>query len=213
MANALLEEGIYVIGFFYPVVPKGEARIRVQLSAGPHPRRTWTGRLPRLKRWAGTWAWWHEPARGGRGAGTCRGHGRLEVRRARLPHFVVGRRGSRARPVWPQACSTQSRSGAWSRCGTHRPTWPTCGPRSRPWKRRSECKVRWCTTCRWSRCLRTTPTAKPGRPLGHGPRRHPMGGAWSTRRGPGHHILERPPTGWAKSMPQAGWMSRLCWTR
>lgn len=33
MANKLLEEGIYVIGFFYPVVPKGEARIRVQLSA------------------------------------------------------------------------------------------------------------------------------------------------------------------------------------
>ena len=33
MANKLLEEGIYVIGFFYPVVPKGKARIRVQLSA------------------------------------------------------------------------------------------------------------------------------------------------------------------------------------
>jgi len=33
MAEALLEEGIYVIGFFYPVVPKDEARIRVQLSA------------------------------------------------------------------------------------------------------------------------------------------------------------------------------------
>ena len=32
-ANALLEEGIYVIGFFYPVVPKDKARIRVQLSA------------------------------------------------------------------------------------------------------------------------------------------------------------------------------------
>jgi glycine C-acetyltransferase len=32
-ANRLLEEGIYVIGFFYPVVPKGLARIRVQLSA------------------------------------------------------------------------------------------------------------------------------------------------------------------------------------
>jgi len=32
-ANALLEEGIYVIGFFYPVVPKDQARIRVQLSA------------------------------------------------------------------------------------------------------------------------------------------------------------------------------------
>lgn len=33
MADALLEEGIYVIGFFYPVVPKGQARIRVQISA------------------------------------------------------------------------------------------------------------------------------------------------------------------------------------
>ncbi|MCX8079751.1 MAG: glycine C-acetyltransferase [Bacteroidia bacterium] len=32
-ADKLLEEGIYVIGFFYPVVPKGQARIRVQLSA------------------------------------------------------------------------------------------------------------------------------------------------------------------------------------
>jgi glycine C-acetyltransferase len=34
MADALLERGIYVIGFSYPVVPKGQARIRVQLSAG-----------------------------------------------------------------------------------------------------------------------------------------------------------------------------------
>jgi glycine C-acetyltransferase len=33
MANRLLEEGIYVIGFFFPVVPKGKARIRVQISA------------------------------------------------------------------------------------------------------------------------------------------------------------------------------------
>ena len=33
MANALLEEGIYVIGFFFPVVPRDKARIRVQLSA------------------------------------------------------------------------------------------------------------------------------------------------------------------------------------
>ncbi|GAA4447608.1 glycine C-acetyltransferase [Ravibacter arvi] len=33
-ASDLLEEGIYVIGFFYPVVPKGKARIRVQVSAG-----------------------------------------------------------------------------------------------------------------------------------------------------------------------------------
>ena len=38
MASRLLEEGIYVIGFYYPVVPKGLARIRVQLSAG-HERK------------------------------------------------------------------------------------------------------------------------------------------------------------------------------
>ena len=29
-----MDEGIYVIGFFFPVVPRGEARIRVQISAG-----------------------------------------------------------------------------------------------------------------------------------------------------------------------------------
>ena len=34
MAKKLLDEGIYVIGFFFPVVPKGQARIRVQMSAG-----------------------------------------------------------------------------------------------------------------------------------------------------------------------------------
>jgi glycine C-acetyltransferase len=33
MANMLLDEGIYVIGFFFPVVPREKARIRVQLSA------------------------------------------------------------------------------------------------------------------------------------------------------------------------------------
>ena len=33
MSSELLKLGIYVIGFFYPVVPKGQARIRVQLSA------------------------------------------------------------------------------------------------------------------------------------------------------------------------------------
>lgn len=33
-ASRLLEEGVYVVGFFYPVVPQGKARIRVQLSAG-----------------------------------------------------------------------------------------------------------------------------------------------------------------------------------
>lgn len=34
MSEKLLEKGIYVIGFYYPVVPKGQARIRVQISAG-----------------------------------------------------------------------------------------------------------------------------------------------------------------------------------
>lgn len=37
-ANKLLAEGIYVIGFFYPVVPKGQARIRVQISAAHEPK-------------------------------------------------------------------------------------------------------------------------------------------------------------------------------
>lgn len=37
MAEKLLERGIYVIGFYYPVVPKGQARIRVQISAGHEP--------------------------------------------------------------------------------------------------------------------------------------------------------------------------------
>jgi glycine C-acetyltransferase len=37
MADALLEEGIYVIGFSFPVVPRGQARIRVQLSAAHAP--------------------------------------------------------------------------------------------------------------------------------------------------------------------------------
>ncbi|MEO6760728.1 MAG: aminotransferase class I/II-fold pyridoxal phosphate-dependent enzyme, partial [Saprospiraceae bacterium] len=36
-ARRLLEEGIYVIGFFYPVVAQGKARIRVQLSAAHEP--------------------------------------------------------------------------------------------------------------------------------------------------------------------------------
>jgi glycine C-acetyltransferase len=34
MARRMLDEGVYVIGFSYPVVPQGKARIRVQLSAG-----------------------------------------------------------------------------------------------------------------------------------------------------------------------------------
>lgn len=37
MAEQLLDKGIYVVGFSYPVVPKGKARIRVQVSA-PHGR-------------------------------------------------------------------------------------------------------------------------------------------------------------------------------
>jgi glycine C-acetyltransferase len=36
-AAELLHEGIYVIGFFYPVVAQGKARIRVQVSAGHEP--------------------------------------------------------------------------------------------------------------------------------------------------------------------------------
>jgi len=38
MADALLAEGVYVIGFSYPVVPKGKARIRTQMSAAHTPK-------------------------------------------------------------------------------------------------------------------------------------------------------------------------------
>jgi glycine C-acetyltransferase len=37
MADALLSRGIYVIGFSYPVVPQGQARIRIQMSAAHTP--------------------------------------------------------------------------------------------------------------------------------------------------------------------------------
>jgi glycine C-acetyltransferase len=37
MANKMLEEGVYVVGFFFPVVPKGKARIRTQMSAAHTP--------------------------------------------------------------------------------------------------------------------------------------------------------------------------------
>ena len=37
LAEELLDEGIYVIGFSYPVVPKGQARIRTQISAAHTP--------------------------------------------------------------------------------------------------------------------------------------------------------------------------------
>ena len=33
LAEAMLERGVYVVGFFYPVVPQGKARIRTQISA------------------------------------------------------------------------------------------------------------------------------------------------------------------------------------
>ena len=38
MADALLKEGVYVIGFSYPVVPMGKARIRTQMSAAHETR-------------------------------------------------------------------------------------------------------------------------------------------------------------------------------
>ena len=38
MARDLFAEGIYVVGFFFPVVPKGQARIRTQLSAAHEQR-------------------------------------------------------------------------------------------------------------------------------------------------------------------------------
>ena len=37
MANRLLDEGVYVVGFSFPVVPRGQARIRTQMSAAHEP--------------------------------------------------------------------------------------------------------------------------------------------------------------------------------
>jgi predicted 3-demethylubiquinone-9 3-methyltransferase (glyoxalase superfamily) len=53
MAERLLEEGIYVIGFSFPVVPKGKARIRVQMSAA-HTREQLERAIPGVRKgWAG----------------------------------------------------------------------------------------------------------------------------------------------------------------
>jgi glycine C-acetyltransferase len=49
-ANELLNEGIYVIGFYYPVVPKGKSRIRVQISAA-HSKRTLSLLLKSSQKW------------------------------------------------------------------------------------------------------------------------------------------------------------------
>jgi len=51
MADELLDEGIYVIGFSFPVVPKGKARIRVQISAAHSEHRSVQQWRP-LRRWA-----------------------------------------------------------------------------------------------------------------------------------------------------------------
>ncbi len=55
MADRLLEEGVYVIGFSFPVVPKGKARIRTQMSAGLE-RAHLDKAIEAFARWAGNWA-------------------------------------------------------------------------------------------------------------------------------------------------------------
>jgi glycine C-acetyltransferase len=54
MAAKLLEEGIYVIGFFFPVVAKGQARIRVQLSAA-HEQHHLDKAIAALQKLARSW--------------------------------------------------------------------------------------------------------------------------------------------------------------
>ena len=48
MADKLLEKGVYVIGFSYPVVPKGAARIRIQISAA-HSRQDLDFAIAKIK--------------------------------------------------------------------------------------------------------------------------------------------------------------------
>jgi len=54
-AAALLAEGIYVIGFFFPVVAKGQARIRVQLSAAHKQEHLDAAIYLLLQKWLSTW--------------------------------------------------------------------------------------------------------------------------------------------------------------
>ena len=70
IADAMLAEGVYVIAFSYPVVPRDRARIRVQLSAAHTP--TTCGRACRLRRRPrrlSAGATGIAPERGGRAAG------------------------------------------------------------------------------------------------------------------------------------------------
>lgn len=55
MASRMLEEGIYVVGFSYPVVPKGQARIRTQMSAA-HEKEHISKATEALPKSAGSWA-------------------------------------------------------------------------------------------------------------------------------------------------------------
>ena len=56
MAAMLLEEGVYAVGFFYPVVPKGQARIRVQISAA-HSREDMEFALEKFIKVGQNWNW------------------------------------------------------------------------------------------------------------------------------------------------------------
>ena len=56
MADRLLERGIYVIGFSFPVVPKGQARIRTQMSAA-HSAADIDRAVARSVRWAANSEW------------------------------------------------------------------------------------------------------------------------------------------------------------
>ena len=55
-ASGCSSEGIYVIGFSFPVVPKGQARIRTQMSRRAHARADSTAPSPRSPRSAASWA-------------------------------------------------------------------------------------------------------------------------------------------------------------
>ena len=55
-ADRLLGAGVYVVGFSFPVVPKGEARIRTQMSRGPHTTRNSNARSQPSSRSGAIWS-------------------------------------------------------------------------------------------------------------------------------------------------------------
>ena len=158
MADALLEEGIYVIGFFYPVVPKGQARIRVQL-APPTPARTSIRRSMPSKKWGRPRGCRHRP--GGREGPDCRTRPGGYTGQPRLPLQGVGCScrgfGALPHPGWRRHVQLRPRRTVEVWDGSPLTAMQPPTPTSRPcWE--SNC----CTRCPFTNTFPTRNTRRSG---------------------------------------------------